>query len=147
MLFRSFDSLMLPNGVTRDFRATLSNLDGRSSETLDRQEGVITSEGNKSGDVRTVGESAAWGASIGGLAGIGRAPGMGVGIGAAAGATAGLLGVLLTRGPDAVLAKGTTVEMVLDRQLVYLDSELDFSKAPPQFRGGDGGGQIGRAHV
>ena len=140
--FLRFDSLMLPNGVTRDFRATLSNLDGRSSETLDRQEGVITSEGNKSGDVRTVGESAAWGASIGGLAGIGRAPGMGVGIGAAAGATAGLLGVLLTRGPDAVLAKGTTVEMVLDRQLVYLDSELDFSKAPPQFRGGDGGGPL-----
>ncbi len=140
--FLRFDSLMLPNGVTRDFRATLSNLDGRASENLDRAEGVISSEGNKAGDVRTIGESAAWGASIGGLAGIGRAPGMGVGIGAAAGATAGLLGVLLTRGPDAVLAKGTTVEMVLDRQLVYLDSELDFTKAPPQFRGADGGGPL-----
>ena len=137
-----FDSLMLPNGVNRDFRATLSNLDGRAAETLDRDEGVVSSEGNKAGDARTVGESAAWGASIGGLAGIGRAPGMGVGIGAAAGATAGLLGVLLSRGPDAVLAKGTTVEMVLDRQLTYLDSELDFSKAPPQFRGSDGGGPL-----
>jgi hypothetical protein len=140
--FLRFDSLMLPNGVTRDFRATLSNLDGRASETLDRNEGAITSEGNKAGDVKTVGESAAWGASIGGLAGIGRAPGMGVGIGAAAGATAGLLGVLLSRGPDAVLAKGTTVEMVLDRQISFVASELDFSKAPPQLRGSDAGGPL-----
>jgi type IV secretion system protein VirB10 len=140
--FLRFDSLMLPNGVMRDFRATVSNLDGRASENLDKKEGVITSEGNKGGDVRAIGETAAWGASIGGLAGIGRAPGMGVGIGAAAGATAGVLGVLLTRGPDAVLAKGTTVEMVLDRELTYYDSELDFSKAPPQYHGPDGGGPL-----
>jgi type IV secretion system protein VirB10 len=140
--FLRFDSLMLPNGVTRDFRATLSNLDGRASETLDRDEGVVTGEGNKSGDVRAIGETAAWGASIGGLAGIGRAPGMGVGIGAAAGATAGLLGVLLTRGPEAVLAKGTTVEMVLDRPLVYSETELDFSTAPPVYRSGDGAGPL-----
>jgi type IV secretion system protein VirB10 len=140
--FLRFDSLMLPNGVTRDFRGTLSNLDGRASEDLDKDEGVVRSEGNKSGDARVIGESAAWGASIGGLAGIGRAPGMGVGIGAAAGATAGLLGVLLSRGPDAVLAKGTTVEMVLDRIVTYSESELDFSKAPPQFHSSDAGGPL-----
>jgi type IV secretion system protein VirB10 len=62
---------------------------------------------------------------------------MGVGIGAAAGAAAGLIGVLVTRGPDAVLAKGTTVEMVLDRQISYGESELDFSKTPPQFTKSD----------
>jgi hypothetical protein len=28
---------------------------------------------------------------------------------------------------------------VLDRVVTYADSELDFSKAPPQFRGSDGG--------
>ena len=49
---------------------------------------------------------------------------MGVGIGAAAGAAAGLAAVLLTRGPDAVLAKGTTVEMVLDRAIQYKEDEL-----------------------
>jgi type IV secretion system protein VirB10 len=141
--FLRFDSLMLPNGVTRDFRARVSALDGRASEDLDKDEGVVRSEGNKAGDVRTVGETAAWGASIGGLAGIGRAPGMGVGIGAAAGAAAGVVGMLLTRGPDAVLAKGTTVEMVLDRQVTYEESELDFSKAVPNFGGrGDGGGPL-----
>jgi type IV secretion system protein VirB10 len=140
--FLRFDSLMLPNGVTRDFRGRLTNLDGRASEDLDRDEGVISSEGNKAGDARAVGETAAWGASIGGLASIGRSPGMGVGIGAAAGAAAGLVGVLLTRGPDAVLAKGTTVEMVLDRQVTYSDSELDFSNVPPRYSSGDGGGPL-----
>jgi type IV secretion system protein VirB10 len=140
--FLRFDSLMLPNGVMRDFRATVSGLDGRAAEELDKKEGVITSEGNKAGDAKTVGETAAWGASIGGLAGIGRAPGMGAAIGAAAGATAGMLGVLMSRGPDAVLAKGTTVEMVLDRELKFLESELDFSKAPAQYHGADGGGPL-----
>ena len=49
---------------------------------------------------------------------------MGAGIGAAGGAAAGVAGVLLTRGPDLVLAKGTTFEMVLDRELRYEPREL-----------------------
>src|SRR5215470_12332602 len=115
-----FDSLTLPNGVTRDFRARVSNLDGRASEELDRKEGAIKSEGNKSGDLKTIGETTAAGASVGGLAGAAAGSGLeGAGIGAAAGAAAGLAGVLFTRGPDAVLAKGTSVEMVLDRQIAY----------------------------
>ena len=138
-----FDSLMLPNGVTRDFSATLSALDGRASEDLDKKEGAVKSEGNKAGDARTVGETVATGASIGGLAGIGRAPGMGVGIGAAAGLGAGLAAVLLTRGPDAVLAKGTTVEMILDRKITYSASELDFSGVAPRYNSsGSGGGPL-----
>jgi hypothetical protein len=137
-----FDSLMLPNGVTRDFRAQVSGLDGRATEDLDKKEGTIRSEGNKSGDARAIGETATTGAAVGGLAGIGRAPGMGVGIGAAAGATAALIAVLVTRGPDAVLAKGTSVEMVLDRQLIYDDSELNFTNLPPRYSTGDGGGPL-----
>jgi len=134
-----FDSLTLPNGVTRDFRASIGSLDGRASEDLDRKEGSIKSEGNKSGDVRTIAEGAATGASVGALAGgitSGHA-GMGAGIGAAAGATAGLIGVLVTRGPDAVLARGTTMEMVLDRPVGFMESDLDFSKA---YQGGTGAG-------
>jgi hypothetical protein len=129
-IYLRFDSLTLPNGVTRDFRARIGGLDGRASEQLDRSEGKIISEGNKSGDARTIGETAAAGTSIGVIAGsvAGRA-GMGAGIGAAAGATAGLVGVMLSRGPDAVLAKGTTVEMVLDRSLSFSAEELEFSQA------------------
>lgn len=139
-----FDSLTLPNGTTRDFRARVSELDGRASEELDRKEGSIKSEGNKSGDTRTVGETAAAGASVGALAGsISGAPGMGAGIGAAAGAAAGLMAVLFTRGPEAVLAKGTTVEMVLDRPVRFDENELDFSNAAPRRSGsGDGSGPL-----
>src|SRR5579863_7709100 len=138
-----FDSLTLPNGVTRDFRARVSGLDGRASEELDRNEGSIKSEGNKSGDTRTVLEGAVAGASVGALAGSAAgATGMGAGIGAAAGAAAGLMTVLFTRGPDAVLAKGTTIEMVLDRNVNFTESDLDFSNAPTRRNVGEGSGPL-----
>jgi hypothetical protein len=128
-----FDSLTLPNGTTRDFRAHVTGLDGRASEELDHKEGTIRSEGNKAGDVRAIGETAAAGASIGALAGgIAGSPGMGAAIGAGAGAAAALMAVMFTRGPDAVLSKGTTIEMVLDRQVRFGEDELDFSSAMPR---------------
>src|ERR1700722_5390084 len=58
-LFLRFDSLTLPNGVTRDFRARVSGVDGQDSEQLDRTEGKIHSEGDKAAEARTVGETAA----------------------------------------------------------------------------------------
>jgi type IV secretion system protein VirB10 len=67
---------------------------------------------------------------------------MGAGIGAAAGATAGLMGVLLSRGPDAVLAKGSTLEMVLDRPIQYKASELDFGSAAMRPVADSGGGPL-----
>ncbi len=130
-LYVRFDSLTLPNGTTRDFRARLGSLDGRASETLDKNEGKVKGEGDKAGDVKTIAEAAAIGAGAGGLGGAAAGhPIMGAGIGAAAGATAGLMYVLLSRGPDAVLAKGTTMDMVLDRPLQFSAAEVDFKNAP-----------------
>jgi hypothetical protein len=142
-LFLRFDSLTLPNGVTRDFRARIGGLDGRATEELDKSEGKIKSEGNKGGDARTVGEATAAGASIGVIAGsaAGRAA-MGAGIGAAAGAAAGLMGVLLSRGPDAVLARGTTLEMVLDRPLRFAGNELEFGPSMSRPRADSGNGPL-----
>lgn len=126
-LFLRFDSLTLPNGVTRDFRARMGSTDAQSPGDFDRSEGKIKSEGNKAGDARNIGEATAAGASIGVIAGGASGHyGMGAGIGAAAGATAGLMGVLLSRGPDAVLAKGSTIEMVLDRNLQFNATDLNF---------------------
>jgi hypothetical protein len=131
-LFVRFDSLTLPNGVTRDFRARLGSVDGRSNEELDRSEGRVKSEGNKAGDARTVGEAAAAGASVGVLAGAGTGHyGLGTAIGGAAGAAAGMIGVLLSRGPDAMLAKGSTIEMVLDRSVSFAESDLNFGAYQP----------------
>jgi type IV secretion system protein VirB10 len=131
-LFVRFDSLTLPNGVTRDFRARMGGMDGASNEELDRAEGKVKSEGNKGGDARTIGEAAGTGASVGAIAGsVGGNAGKGLGIGAAAGAAAGLIGVLASRGPDAILAKGTTIEMVLDRTLSFSEADLNFGNYQP----------------
>lgn len=120
-LYIRFDSLTLPNGVTRDFRASLGAMDGSNPGNLDRTEGKVSGDGGKAGDARAIGEAAGWGTMAGGVAG---RSGMGAGIGAAAGATAGLIGVLLTRGPDAIIERGSTVEMVLDRSLKFSDEDL-----------------------
>jgi len=131
-LYLRFDSLTLPNGVTRDFRARVGGVDGQGGEEYDRTEGIIRSEGNKAGDARTIAETAGAGASVGMIAGAAaKHYALGGGIGAAAGATAGLMAVLLSRGPDAVLAKGTTVEMITDRPLQFAKNEIEFGMVPP----------------
>ena len=126
-LFLRFEQLILPNGTIRDLVGRVGALDGRSPEDFDREEGKVTSESNKGGDTRSVGEATAAGASIGVIAGAagGRA-GMGLGVGAAAGAAAGLIGVLASRGPEAILEKGTQLDMVLDRDLFFTEEEVTF---------------------
>jgi type IV secretion system protein VirB10 len=123
-LFLRFDQLTLPNGVTRDFRSRLDTADTATGK-VDRKEGTITGERDKTGEAKSTAEGAGIGASVGGIAGAaaGR-PLTGVGIEAAAGAAAGLASVLLKHRPDASLPAGTTVEMVLDRDLRFLPTEL-----------------------
>jgi hypothetical protein len=136
-----FDSLTLPNGVSRNFHAGLGGLDGRAEETLDREHDAIKSAGNKQGDTNTVIDTTLAGAGIGAAAGAAAGHvGGGAGIGLAAGAAAGLIGVLVSRGPDAMLTRGTNVEMVLDRPLEYQTADLDFSHAPPSRALTDGQG-------
>jgi len=132
-LYVRFDSLTLPNGVTRDFRGRIGSMDGSAKSEVERSEGKVRSEGNKGGDVRNIGEAAAAGASVGVIAGgAAGAYGMGAGIGAAAGAAAGMVGVLLSRGPDAMLTRGQTIEMVLDRPITFEESELNFGDYRPR---------------
>jgi type IV secretion system protein VirB10 len=147
-LYVRFDSLTLPNGVTRDFRARVGGIDGRRAQQLDRTEGKVIGDSKKGDDARTVGEAATTGTWIGTVAGsaAGR-PGMGAGVGAAAGAAAGLIGVLASRGPDAMLERGSTVEMLLDRNLNFTEAELEFdtparrSNRTPAKTGADSGDQ------
>jgi len=108
-LYIRFDSLILPNGVSRDFRARPSGEEGKV-------------EGNhKSADGRTVIEGAGMGATIGAITrGL---PGAAVG-----GVGGALAGVLLSRNQDVVLRSGTHLEMVLDRDLVFHADELQGSR-------------------
>jgi type IV secretion system protein VirB10 len=127
-LYVRFDTITLPNGVTRDFRSRLGSVDARGDEHLEKKEGVIQGDSNKGGDAKLIGEGAATGAGLGAIVGSsqGRA-GLGAGVGAAAGVAAAVTGVLLTRGPDAVLAKGSTVDMLLDRPLTFTAAEVPFT--------------------
>jgi type IV secretion system protein VirB10 len=119
-LYIRFDTLTLPNGVTRDFRSRLGAA-GDVQGQVDRQEGKVTGESDHGADARRVGQTTSAGAAVGGIA---TGSGMGVGVGAAAGAAAGLASVLLKRGPDASLPRGASVEMILDRDLIYNDGDL-----------------------
>jgi type IV secretion system protein VirB10 len=138
-LYIRFDNLTLPNGVTREFRSRMGGMDADSTGELDRAEGKVKSEGNKAGDARTVAETTGAGASVGAIAGsaVGHG-GMGLGAGAAAGLATGLIYVLASRGPDAFVAKGSTIEMILDRALSFNEGDLNFTTPvpPPVSKGG-----------
>lgn len=118
-----FENLTLPNGISRDFRSRADSVD--TSGKVDKTEGRIEGEGNKAGDAKTVGKTTAAGTGVGTIAGAAAGHlGMGAGIGAGAGALAGLAGVLASRGPEVVLQPGTTMELVLDRELRFTAEEM-----------------------
>lgn len=132
-IYLRFDSLTLPNGVTRDFRARVGGLDGGLREGLDRQEGAIKGDSDKGSDAMTVAGTTVTGGSIGTMGGLAAGSvGRGAGVGLAAGAAAGLATVLLTRGPDIVLPAGSTLELVTDRPLEFSEEELRFEGAAPR---------------
>src|SRR5580658_5122219 len=68
-LYVRFDTIILPNGVTRDFRSRLGSIDARGDERLNKKEGEIQGDSNKGGDARTIAEGAATGAGIGAIVG------------------------------------------------------------------------------
>jgi hypothetical protein len=131
-LYVRFDSITLPNGITREFRSRLGSVDARAGEKLDQKEGQVVADSNKGGDAKTIAAGGMGGASIGAIAGSAAGHGvMGAGIGAASGVAVGMAAVLLTRGPEAELSKGSTIEMVLDRPLTFAADEVNFTSSPP----------------
>lgn len=113
------NTMILPNGYTVNFNAIPSNAGTGGNESVD-SEGKIKGDTDKATDAGTVLKGTAIGAGIGGIAS--RSAG-GAGIGAAAGAVVGLMAVLLTRGPELELPRGTTLDVVIDRA-VYLDASF-----------------------
>ncbi len=125
-LYIRFDTLILPNGVTRDFRSRMGSADSANGR-VDREEGKVTGERDKASDARTVAGGTGIGAGVGGIAGSAAGhPVQGLGVGAIAGAAVGLATVFGKRGPDASLPRGTVVEMILDRDLQFAAADLRF---------------------
>jgi hypothetical protein len=120
-------TMILPNSYMVDLNATPSNAGTGGGETVNN-EGKIVGDSDKASDLGTVVKSTAAGAGIGGIA---TRSGEGAGIGAGIGAAAGLGAVLLSRGPEAELPRGSTLEAVIDRP-IYLDAEKVQFTSPGQ---------------
>jgi hypothetical protein len=116
------NTLIFPNGYTVDLNAAPRSADSGGKETMD-SEGKMTGGGGKGKDVGTVATTTVTGAGIGAIAGGAK----GAGIGAGIGGLAGLGAVLLTRGPEAELPRGSTLDVVLEHDLTLDGSQIQYS--------------------
>jgi hypothetical protein len=126
-LMIKLNTLILPNAYMVNLNAVPSDAATGGNETMD-SEGKVIGDSDKGTDIGTIAKTTAAGAGIGGLA---TQSAKGAGIGAAIGAGAGLMAILLTRGPEAEMPRGTTVNVTLNRP-IFLDAEKDQFSTPGQ---------------
>ena len=107
----TFQTLVLPSGVTLPLYTSLGGADGAGER---KGEATVQGDASKGDDAKTIGVATAQGGLIGVIADRGV---KGAAVGGAGGAAVGVAAVLLTRGKDLVLEPGTTIEIVLDRPL------------------------------
>jgi type IV secretion system protein VirB10 len=112
-------TMILPNAYMVNLNASPGGGAGTGGGETMNSEGKIIGDSDKASDIGTVVKTTAAGAGIGAIAS--RSAG-GAGIGAGIGAAAGLAAVLLSRGPEAELPRGSTLEAVIDRP-IYLDGD------------------------
>lgn len=117
-----FTSLIYPSGYTVMLPGAVENVPGAEHATTKGSEGKIQQDSATGKKLETVAKTAGTGAAIGGVGtGTWKGAGIGGGIGAGVGAAIGLL----SRGDDVRLEPGTSVEMVIQR-----DIPLDASRLP-----------------
>jgi hypothetical protein len=116
------NTLIFPNGYTVDLNAAPRSADSGGKETMD-SEGKVTGPGGKGKDAGTVAETTVTGAGVGAIAGGAK----GAGIGAGIGGVIGLATVLLTRGPDAQLPRGSTLDIVLEHELSLDSAQIQYT--------------------
>jgi len=107
------DNLTLPSDVVVQVNPHLASVDSEeSTQKVDDKEHVVKQGGNKGQDAGRIATISGGGAALGGLA---DRSWTGAGIGAGAGAGVGLATVLLTRGREVDLRRGSTLDVVFDR--------------------------------
>jgi hypothetical protein len=116
-----FNTLVFPNGYTVSLPGSVEGLPGSEGPRIKDEEGTIQQEGQRGKDAGTVAKTGATGAAIGAAASRGvRGAAIGGGLGAATG-----LGIaMLTRGSDIRLEAGTTIEMVIGREVVLDENRI-----------------------
>ncbi|HZP32937.1 MAG TPA: hypothetical protein VFB23_06185 [Candidatus Acidoferrales bacterium] len=117
-------TIILPNGYTVKLDGVPTNADNGNGAYASKEGGQINQDRDKGADAGTVITTTGAGAGIGAIASGARGAGIGAGIGAAT----GLAAVMMTRGPELELPRGSTLDVVLDRP-VYLDaSKINFTE-------------------
>jgi outer membrane lipoprotein SlyB len=121
-LLLAFDSVILPDGKTRQIEEVVQSAEGLKTDPTDEQ-GTLHASGNQGEETVS---GATRGAVLGGVTGAvsGREL-KGLGVGAVIGSTAGALIGLFKKGDDAELKKGTTVT-------IQLKSDVRFVRLPPR---------------
>jgi hypothetical protein len=116
------NTLIFPNGYTVDMNAEPHSTDS-GSQTKTDSEGKITGPGGKGADAEKIATATIAGAGIGAIAGGGK----GAGIGAGTGGLVGLAAVLLSRGPEAQLPRGSSLDLVLEHDLQLDADQIHYS--------------------
>ena len=131
----ALEQMTYPNGYTIELRASPSSVDPNTGSGVNVQK-TIEGPSSSMRDTTAVLLTTAGGAYIGAVAGAvsNGAPGKGALIGGGAGGLGALIAVLATRGPEAELPRGTTMDVVFDRPLVldtaYLPSAVGAGTDP-----------------
>ena len=120
-----FTTLIYPSGYTVLLPGSVENAPGVDKTSVGDQEGTIRADSQTGQKVGTVATTAGAGAVAGGLSNGGKGALIGAGVGGAVGTAI----AMLTRGNDVTMEAGTTMEIVIQR-----DVPLDASRVPATTR-------------
>jgi type IV secretion system protein VirB10 len=116
-----FTTLIYPSGYTVLLPGALENAPGANKATVKGDEGTVRGDSQTGEKIGTAASTAGTGAIVGGLSHGGKGALIGAGVGGAVGTAI----ALLTRGNDVQLDAGSSIEMVIQR-----DVPLDASRVP-----------------
>jgi len=116
-----FSTLIYPSGYTVVLPGAVENVPGSEKTSMKDEEGTIRQDSQTGEKAKTVATAAGTGAVIGGLSNGVKGGLIGAGVGGGVGTAIGML----TRGNDVRMDAGTTLEMVIQREV-----PLDASRVP-----------------
>jgi hypothetical protein len=120
-----FTTLIYPSGYTVVLPGAVENVPGADKTSMKDEEGTIRQDSQTGEKATTVATAAGTGAVIGGLSHGVKGGLIGAGVGGAVGSAI----AMLSRGNDVKLDAGTTLEMVIQREV-----PLDAGRIPPAVR-------------
>ena len=116
-----FSTLIYPSGYTVVLPGAVENVPGAEKTSMKDEEGTIRQDSQTGEKAKTVATAAGTGALVGGLSNGAKGGLIGAGVGGAVGTAIGLF----TRGSDVRMDAGTTLEMVIQREV-----PLDATRIP-----------------